>query len=59
MQNRGNRIARIEAFRLKSKAIKEAWTEDEYGWPSNIPSLLIKGTSLLIPWESSIPLSEV
>jgi len=39
------RIARIEAFRLKSKAIKEAWTENEYGWPSTLPSLLIKVTA--------------
>jgi L-alanine-DL-glutamate epimerase-like enolase superfamily enzyme len=39
----GHRIARIEAFPLESKAIKEAWT-DEYGWPSTLPSLLIKVT---------------
>ena len=40
-----HRIARIEAFRLESRAIKEAWTEDEYGWPSSLPCLLVKVTA--------------
>ena len=39
------KIASVEAFRLYPKAIKEAWTEDEYVWPSHPPSFLIKVTA--------------
>jgi L-alanine-DL-glutamate epimerase-like enolase superfamily enzyme len=39
------KIARIEAFRLHPKAIKEAWVEDEYVWPSRPPCLLVKLTA--------------
>ncbi len=36
------KIARIEAIRLFPTAIKEAWTEDAYVWPSTIPCVLVK-----------------
>src|SRR5260221_14682444 len=39
------KIAKIGAFRLYPKVIKEAWVEDEYVWPSQPPSFLIKATS--------------
>jgi L-alanine-DL-glutamate epimerase-like enolase superfamily enzyme len=39
------KIARIEAFRLFPKVIKEAWVDDEYVWPSQPPSFLIKATA--------------
>lgn len=39
------KIARIDAFRLYPKVIKEAWVEDEYVWPSQPPSFLIKATA--------------
>jgi L-alanine-DL-glutamate epimerase-like enolase superfamily enzyme len=39
------KIAGVEAFRLFPKVIKEAWVEDEYVWPSQPPSFLIKVTS--------------
>ena len=39
------KIARIEAFRLHPRVIKEAWVEDEYVWPSQPPSFLIKATA--------------
>jgi L-alanine-DL-glutamate epimerase-like enolase superfamily enzyme len=39
------KIARIEGFRLYPKSIKEAWAEDEYVWPSHLPSVLVKVTT--------------
>ncbi len=38
-------IAAVEAFRLRPKAVKEAWTEDDYVWPSELPSYLVKVTA--------------
>jgi L-alanine-DL-glutamate epimerase-like enolase superfamily enzyme len=39
------RIAGVTAFRLFPKVIKEAWVGDEYVWPSQPPSFLIKVTA--------------
>jgi len=39
------KLAGIEAFRLHPRVIKEAWVEDEYVWPSQPPSFLIKATA--------------
>jgi L-alanine-DL-glutamate epimerase-like enolase superfamily enzyme len=39
------KIASVETFRLYPMAIKEAWVEDEYVWPSHPPSLLVKVTA--------------
>ena len=39
------KIASIESFRLYPLAIKEAWIEDEYVWPSRPPSFLVKVTA--------------
>jgi len=36
------KIQRIEAFRLHPRSIKEAWSDDEYVWPSRLPSFLVK-----------------
>ena len=36
------KISSVEAFRLHPKVIKEAWTEDQYVWPSQLPSYLVK-----------------
>ena len=36
------KIERVEAFRLYPKAVKEAWTDDEYVWPSHPPSFFVK-----------------
>jgi L-alanine-DL-glutamate epimerase-like enolase superfamily enzyme len=38
-------IAGLEWFRLHPKVFKEAWTEDEFVWPSRLPSFLVKVTS--------------
>jgi L-alanine-DL-glutamate epimerase-like enolase superfamily enzyme len=38
-------IADLEWFRLHPKVFKEAWTEDEYVWPSRLPSFLVKVTA--------------
>ena len=39
------KIVGVEAFRLHPKIMKEAWVEDEYVWPSKMPSFLIKVTA--------------
>lgn len=39
------KIRRIEGFRLYPRVIKEAWSEDEYVWPSRLPSFLVKVTA--------------
>jgi L-alanine-DL-glutamate epimerase-like enolase superfamily enzyme len=39
------KIAKVEAFRMYPKVIKEAWVEDEFVWPSQPPSFLIKVTA--------------
>ena len=39
------KLAGIEAFRLYPRVIKEAWADDEYVWPSQPPSFLIKATA--------------
>ncbi|MBV9246303.1 MAG: mandelate racemase/muconate lactonizing enzyme family protein [Methylobacteriaceae bacterium] len=36
------KIARIEWFRLDPKVEKEAWVEDEYVWPSQLPCFIVK-----------------
>ena len=38
------KIAAVEAHKLYPKAIKEAWSEDEYVWPSEPPSFFVKVT---------------
>ena len=38
-------IAGLEWFRLYPRVFKEAWTEDEYVWPSRLPSFLVKATA--------------
>jgi L-alanine-DL-glutamate epimerase-like enolase superfamily enzyme len=38
-------IADLEWFRLYPTVFKEAWTEDEYVWPSRLPSFLVKVTA--------------
>src|SRR3954453_4197490 len=39
------KIAKVEAFRMYPKVIKEAWVDDEFVWPSQPPSFLIKVTA--------------
>jgi L-alanine-DL-glutamate epimerase-like enolase superfamily enzyme len=39
------KLAKIEAFRIYPKVIKEAWVDDEYVWPSNPPVFLVKATA--------------
>ena len=39
------KITGIEAFALHPKVIKEAWVDDEYVWPSFLPSFLVKVTA--------------
>ncbi len=39
------KIAGVEAFRLYPRIVKEAWIEDEYVWPSKMPSFLVKATA--------------
>ena len=39
------KIARVEALPMYPKVIKEAWVEDEYVWPSQPPSFLIRVTT--------------
>ena len=39
------KIAKVESFRLYPVAIKEAWVDDEYVWPSHPPSFLIRVTA--------------
>ena len=39
------RIASVEAHRIHPKAIKEAWTEDEFVWPSEHPAFIVKVTA--------------
>jgi L-alanine-DL-glutamate epimerase-like enolase superfamily enzyme len=36
------KIGAIEAHRIYPRVIKEAWTDDEYVWPSQPPSFVIK-----------------
>jgi L-alanine-DL-glutamate epimerase-like enolase superfamily enzyme len=36
------KIAKIEAFRIYPKVIKEAWVDNEFVWPSRPPAFLIK-----------------
>src|SRR5690349_8558426 len=38
------KIAEVRAFRLFPRVIKEAWVADEYVWPSEPPSFLVKVT---------------
>ena len=40
MTSKSLKIAQIEAFPLHPRAVKEAWTEDDYVWPSELPSYL-------------------
>ena len=39
------KIKSLEWFPIHPKSIKEAWTEDEYVWPSEIPAMLVKITA--------------
>jgi L-alanine-DL-glutamate epimerase-like enolase superfamily enzyme len=39
------KISNLEAFSLHPKVVKEAWVEDEYVWPSRLPSFLVKVTA--------------
>ncbi len=39
------KIAKVEALRMYPKVIKEAWLDDEYVWPSQPPSFVIKVTA--------------
>ena len=39
------KISIIEAFPLHPKVVKEAWIDDEYVWPSRMPSFLVKVTA--------------
>ena len=39
------KIAAVEGFRLYPKAVKEAWIEDEYVWPSRPPAFLVRVTT--------------
>jgi L-alanine-DL-glutamate epimerase-like enolase superfamily enzyme len=39
------KIAEVKAFRLFPRVIKEAWVEDEYVWPSQPPSFLVRVTA--------------
>ena len=39
------KIAKVEALRMYPKVIKEAWVDDEYVWPSQPPSFLIRVTA--------------
>ncbi len=39
------RVESVEALRLYPVAVKEAWSEDEYVWPSRPPSFLVKVTA--------------
>jgi len=39
------KIAAIESFPLRPKVQKEAWTDDEYVWPSVLPCFVIKVTA--------------
>ncbi len=39
------KIAEIQTFRLYPRIVKEAWVEDEYVWPSRLPSFLVKVTA--------------
>ena len=38
-------IAGLEWFRLHPTVFKEAWTDDEFVWPSRLPSFLVKVTA--------------
>ena len=38
-------IAGLEWFRLHPTIFKEAWTDDEFVWPSRLPSFLVKVTA--------------
>jgi L-alanine-DL-glutamate epimerase-like enolase superfamily enzyme len=39
------KIAKVEAFRIYPQVVKEAWVDDEYVWPSQLPSFVIKVTA--------------
>jgi L-alanine-DL-glutamate epimerase-like enolase superfamily enzyme len=39
------KIEQIEKFQLYPRSIKEAWIEDEFVWPSRLPSFLVRVTS--------------
>jgi L-alanine-DL-glutamate epimerase-like enolase superfamily enzyme len=45
LEERRMKIAKVEAFRIYPKVIKEAWVDDEYVWPSQPPSFVIKVTA--------------
>jgi L-alanine-DL-glutamate epimerase-like enolase superfamily enzyme len=39
------KVARIEAIQIFPKVVKDSWVDDEYVWPSQPPSFLIKATA--------------
>ena len=39
------KLASIEAIRVYPRVVKEAWVDDEFVWPSQPPSFIIKATS--------------
>ncbi|MEO8034646.1 MAG: hypothetical protein ABI837_09450, partial [Acidobacteriota bacterium] len=39
------KIAEIKTFRIHPKAIKEAWDNDDYVWPSRPPSFIVRITT--------------
>ena len=39
------KIASVEGFRLYPKAVKEAWVDDEFVWPSQPPAFFVKVTA--------------
>ena len=39
------KISKVEGFRLYPKAVKEAWVDDEFVWPSQPPAYFVKVTT--------------
>lgn len=39
------KIASVETFPVAPKSIKEAWDEDDFVWPSQLPCILVKVTA--------------
>lgn len=39
------KVSKVEGFRLYPKAVKEAWVDDEFVWPSQPPAYFVKVTT--------------
>jgi L-alanine-DL-glutamate epimerase-like enolase superfamily enzyme len=39
------KLTKIEAFRMYPRVVKEAWANDEYVWPSQLPSFIVKASA--------------